>query len=269
MINIFEFFQYGFIVRGLLAGLLIAFIAPIVGIFLVLRRYSLISDTLAHISLVGIALGLLTGINPLITALLTSVIGSVGLEKVRSSAKLYGETALALFLSGSLAIAVILLGLSKNFSSSLLTYLFGSITTVSVQDLCIIFLVGLGVISFIALTFKSLVYISFDEESATVTGVPVKMLNALFLALAALTISLAIPIVGVLLISALIVIPVIAAMQFQKKMLTTLLIAQGMAFFSVFIGLVISFYANIAPGGTIVLLTITLFCISSLLRKKN
>src|SRR3989338_5676946 len=133
-----DIFQYGFIIRGLEAGIIIAIIAPLIVIFLVLRRYSLIADTLAHVSLAGIAMGLLFGINPMITALFTSVIGSLGIEKLRTSKRVYSESALALFLSGSLALAIVLLSLAKGFNTNLFNYLFGSILTVTMQDVYII-----------------------------------------------------------------------------------------------------------------------------------
>lgn len=268
MISIFELFQYGFFVRGLLAGIMIAIIAPVIGIFLVLRRYSLIADTLAHISLAGIALGLLTGMNPLLSALVTAAVGAVGLERIRSSRRISSESALALFLSGSLAVAVVLLSLSNGFTTSLFNYLFGSITTVTRLDLAVIVVVGLVVILATALAFKALVYIAFDEEAAQVSGLPVQSLNTVFIILAALTITLAIPIVGILLISALVVIPVIAAMQFQRPMLQTMLMAQAMAVVAVVGGLLTSFYLDLAPGGTIVLLTIALFGVSALMTKR-
>ena len=122
MINLF---QYDFVVRGLIAGIIIAIVAPIIGIFLVLRRYSLIADTLSHVSLAGIALGLLLGLNPLLTAIGATTLSSIAIEKLRLSRKVYGESALALFLSGSLAVAVILISISHGFNSTLFNYLFG------------------------------------------------------------------------------------------------------------------------------------------------
>ena len=127
-------FQYGFIVRGLEAGVIVGIIAPLIGIFLVLRRYSLIADTLAHVSLAGIAIGLLLGINPVLTALGTAVVASLGIERLRTSKRVYGESALALFLSGSLALAVVILSLAHGFNANLFNYLFGSIVTVTTND---------------------------------------------------------------------------------------------------------------------------------------
>src|SRR6185436_17600592 len=208
-----DIFQYGFVVRGLEAGIIVAVIAPLIGIFLVLRRYSLIADTLAHVSLAGIAIGLLTGLNPVISALGTTVVASLGIEKLRTSKRVYGESALALFLSGSLALAIVLLSLAHGFNSNLFNYLFGSIVTVTSTDVYIILGLAIIVIAILTLFYKELVYISFDEDSAKVSGVPTKLINSILIVLAAITVSLSIPIVGVLLIAALIVIPIVTALQ--------------------------------------------------------
>src|ERR1700751_541209 len=135
-------FQYSFIVRGLEAGLLIGFIAPLIGIFLVLRRYSLIADTLSHVSLAGVAVGLLLKLNPLITAIIAAVVSSIAIERLRISKKIFGESALSIFLSGSLATAIILISLAHGFSVDLFNYLFGSITTVKQLDVFIIGILG-------------------------------------------------------------------------------------------------------------------------------
>lgn len=264
-----EIFQYSFIVRGLEAGVIVAMIAPLIGIFLVLRRYSLIADTLAHVSLAGIALGLLFGINPIYTAILATAVSSVGIENLRTSKKIYGESALALFLSGSLALAVILLSIAKGFNTNLFNYLFGSIVTVTPEDVyTIIMLAGVVAVS-ITLFYKELLYISFDEESAKVSGIPVKFVNILLILLSALVVSISIPVVGVLLISALIVIPVVTALQFRQGFGATLAIAEAVSIFSVIAGIIFSFYMNISTSGTIVLIMLALFVLSLLIHEGN
>src|SRR5438045_9348567 len=163
-----ELFQYSFIVRGLEAGIIVALIAPIIGIFLVLRRYSLIADTLSHVSLAGVAIGLLLKLNPLITAIAAAVISSIAIERLRISKKVYGESALSIFLSGSLALAIVILSLAHGFSVDLFNYLFGSIVTVKQSDVLIILGVGLFVFLTILAFYKELIYITFDEEAARV-----------------------------------------------------------------------------------------------------
>src|SRR5258708_36150745 len=159
-----DLFHYTFIVRGFKAGIIIALIAPVIGIFLVLRRYSLIADTLSHVSLAGVALGLLLKINPLITAILAALVSSISIERLRLSKKVYGESALSIFLSGSLALAIILISLAKGFSVGLFSYLFGSITTVRQIDVYIIGVLGILVVLAVLFFYKELVYTTFDEE---------------------------------------------------------------------------------------------------------
>lgn len=266
--NMLELFQYGFIVRGLEAGIVVALIAPLIGIFLVLRRYSLIADTLSHVSLAGVAIGLLLKINPFITAIITTVISSVAIERLRLSKKIYGESALAIFLSGSLALAIVLIGLAHGFNVDLFNYLFGSIATVKQSDIYIVSALGIVVCLAVIAFYKELVYITFDEESAQVSGIPARRINLLLIVLAALTVSLAIPIVGVLLISALIVIPVVTALQFRKGFKQTILIAEAISVFSVIAGIIIAYYLNLSSGGTIVLLSLGIFMVILGLKKK-
>jgi zinc transport system permease protein len=258
----FEILQYGFILRAMEAGLIIALIAPLIGIFLVLRRYSLIADTLSHVSLAGVATGLILKINPLLSAIVVSVISSVLIEKLRLGKKVSGESALAIFLSGSLAIALVLISLAKGFNVDLFSYLFGSIVTVKQTDVYIIGGLGVLTIGLIWAFYKELLYSSFDEDAAQVSGIATKRVNLLLICLTALTVSLSIPIVGVLLISALIVIPVVAALQFKQGFFPTLIIAEFFSVLSVVTGIVASFYLGISTGGTIVLITVLLFLLS-------
>lgn len=269
LINMLNIFQYGFVLRGLEAGIIIAMIAPLIGIFLVLRRYSLIADTLSHVSLAGVAIGLLFGINPIITAILASVTSSFFIEKLRISRKVYGESALSIFLSGSLALAIILISFGHGFNVDLFNYLFGSIVTVKQTDVYLIGILGIIVIGLILTFYKKLVYLTFDEESARVAGININLFNSLLITMAAITVALAIPIVGILLISALIVIPITAALQFKRNFRETLLIAEGISFSSVIAGIFTSFYLNLSTGGTIVLITIAIFIFSLLVNKNR
>ncbi|MFA6105643.1 MAG: metal ABC transporter permease [Patescibacteria group bacterium] len=263
----FEIFQYTFVVRGLVAGLIIGVIAPLVGIFLVLRRYSLIADTLAHVSLAGVAIGLLTGLNPLLTALGASALSSLAIERLRNSKKIYGETALSIFLSGSLALAVVLIGLSHGFNVDLFSYLFGSILTVRPQDIFIMILLALIIGILFILFFRELIYLSFDEDSAKVSGIPASIFNSAFILLSAATIAISIPIIGVLLISALLVLPVITALQFRRSFAYTLLYAEIISLSSIMVGIIGSFYLNIPSGGFIVLVMLAIFIVTFLIKK--
>lgn len=263
-----DLFSYSFIVRGFEAGIIVGIIAPLIGVFLVLRRYSLIADTLSHVSLAGVAIGLLLKVNPLITAIIAAVLSSIAIERLRISKRVFGESALSIFLSGSLALAIILISLARGFSVDLFSYLFGSLTTVKQMDVYIIAILGFFVIATVFAFYKELVYITVDEEAALVSGIPTKMLNLLLIILSAFTVALSIPIVGVLLISALIVIPVVSALQIKTSFFMTILIAESISIFSVIAGIIISFYLNLSPGGTIVLLTIAIFTSIFMIKKK-
>jgi zinc transport system permease protein len=264
----FDLFQYSFVVRGFEAGIIIGIIAPLIGIFLVLRRYSLIADTLSHVSLAGVAIGLLLKINPLLTAIAAAVVSALAIEKLRMSKRVYGESALSIFLSGSLALAIVLISASNGFKVDLLNYLFGSIVTVKQSDVLIIGGLGTVVIALIVAFYKELLFTTFDEEAAKVSGIPTRLINLLLILLAALTIALAIPIVGVLLIAALIVIPVVTALQFKKSFLQTIALAETFSIISVILGIIVSFYLNLSTGGTIVLITIVFFAAALILQKK-
>ena len=219
----------------------------------------MIADTLAHVSLAGIAIGLLLGINPVLTALGTAVVASLGIERLRTSKKVYGESALALFLSGSLALAVVILSLAHGFNANLFNYLFGSIVTVTANDVLIISILAVAVIMVLGIFYKQLVYVTFDEEAAKVSGISTRLINTILIVLSALTVALAIPIVGVLLIAALIVIPVVSALQLKKSFVSTIVYAEAISIFSVVLGIFASFYFNLSTGGTIVLIMLTIF----------
>lgn len=264
-----EIFQYDFMVRAFEAGIAVGVVAPLIGMFLVVRRYSLMADTLAHVSLAGVAVGLLFAVNPIFSAIALSLLAALGIESLRNSKRLFSESILALFLSGSLAIAVIILSLSKGFNANLFSYLFGSISTVSLEDLWIT--VGLASVVFLTtvLLYKELFFVSFDEELAEANGLPVKWLNIAMVMLAAVAIALSIRIVGVLLIGALMVIPVISAMQYGRGFRTTLMLSVALSLTAVIIGLFASFYFDLASGGAIVLTALLLFLISLTITKKS
>ena len=262
-----DLFQYDFIIRGLEAGIIVAFIAPLVGVFLVLRRYSLISDALSHISLAGVALAFLLGWNPILTAIVVTTLSSVGIERLRNTNRVYGESALALFLSGGLALATIILSIGKGFNSNLLNYLFGSIVTVTHEDIITIFVLAIIVLLLLVLFYKELVYITFDEESAKVSGLPVRFINTLFIILVALSVSVAIPIIGILLITALIVIPVVTALQLRKSFVATIVYSEIISIFSVIAGIFLSYFLNLSTSGVIVLIMLMIFLMTLAIKK--
>ncbi|MBI4004947.1 metal ABC transporter permease [Candidatus Roizmanbacteria bacterium] len=262
-----EIFQYDFMVRAFIAGIIVGIIAPLIGIFLVVRRYSLMADTLAHVSLVGIAGGIIMNINPVVGALMSSIAAAIGMEYLRESKKVFSDSILAIFLSGSLATAIMLISLNGGLNVNIFGYLFGSITTVSSGDLFIISLFGFLAIFIVITFYKSFFLISYDEELAKVSGLSVKQLGIVLTVLAAITVSLAMRVVGVLLVGALMVIPVIAAIQFKKGFFKTTLLALVCSLLSVIGGLFISYYLNLPSGGSIVLVALLIFFISLFVNK--
>lgn len=254
-----QFFAHDFLIRALIAGMVVGIIAPAIGLFLVVRRLSLMADTLAHVALAGVALGLLAGVNPILTAMGTAVVASLGIEELRSRKLVFGESALAVFLSGGLATAVVLTGIAKGLNANFLSYLFGSITTVSSADVWMIALLGLGVLTALTLLYHTLFLASLDEELARSGGVRVRLATTVLVVFVAVTVALAIRIVGVLLVGALMVIPVVTAMLFRQGFFRTLVIAEVFSVASVLCGLFVSYLADLPSGGAIVLTALFFF----------
>ena len=255
----FEILQFGFIQRALISGIAVAVSCSVIGLFLVLRRQSLYGDALSHVAFGGIAIGLFTNIYPLWTAFAVSILASVGITKLRESTKISGDSAVAVLLSAGLAIGVVLIGLSGGFSLDLYSFLFGSILLISNNDQMTILVLSLIVLTIMYKISRKLMYIAFDEEQARVSGIDVTKLNYLFIVLAGVTVISSVRLVGVLLISSLIVIPNITAMMFGKGFKKTLLISISTAVLSVVAGIITSYVMNIAPGGTIVIISVGIF----------
>lgn len=260
-----DFFEYGFMVRALLAGILIAASAPLLGTFLVARRSSMLTDTLSHTALAGVGVGMAAGVSPLLGAILVSIVAASGIEKIVERGKLGTEAVHALFLSGGLALAVTLISISSS-PLSFETYLFGSITTVTRQDIWLLAALSGSIFFGVTLYWWPLVTLAFNEELAEASGLQVNGFKMGLGILAALTVSLSLKIVGGLLIGALMVIPVLAALQMANSFRSTVVLAVGFAEVSVISGLFFSYYANIPSGSAIVLISIAAFFISLLLK---
>lgn len=253
---VFEILQFSFMQRALLSGVVVAATCSVVGLFLVLRRQSLFGDALSHVAFGGLAVGLFTSIYPIWTALVFSVLASLGITKLRQSTRIPSDAAVAIMLSSGLAVGIILIGLSGGFSLDFESFLFGSILLISMQDQIMILLLSTAVLLIVIKFYSQLVYITFSEDQARVSGINVSRFNYLFIGLASLAVISSLRLVGVLLISSLIVIPNITAMMFGKGFKKTAMISIIIAVSSVLVGIVISYIANLAPGGTIVLLTV-------------
>lgn len=259
---------YPFMQHALIAGMMIAVLASFGGSFIVLRRYSLLSETLAHVSLVGVAIGLLSGFSPIWAAVAASLIASWLIEYLRSVHGIYSDSVLAIFLSGSLALAIVIVSLSGSFNASLFSYLFGSILSVTTEDLMVMGVFGsLSAVALI-LFFKELYFIAFDEEVAKASGIRVMWLNFMLVSVIAVIIALSIRIVGTLLIGALMVMPTVSAIRFGYGFVKTVVISVVIALVCVAAGLILSFYYALPSGAAIVLCLLVVF-IFSLLMNRN
>lgn len=262
-----EILAYDFMRRALAVGLIVAAVAPTIGLFFVVRRYSAIADTLAHVSLAGVAASLVAGTAAIPTALVVSVLSVLGIEQLREKKTLPPDTIISLFLFGGLALGIVLLGFTHGQNVNIVNYLFGNIVTVSRADILSVAIIGAVTFLVTLLLWRQLFSVSIDEDSAAASGIPVRSLNRALAVLGAATIAISMNVVGVLLIGALMVIPVLAAMQFRLGFQGTWGIALVFSFLSVICGLIISFYGNLASGGTIVLCTVICFMLASLLAR--
>jgi len=256
MLDILEF---DFMQRAIMAGLLVGLICPTIGVFLLLRKQSLIGDGLGHVAFAGVATGWLLGIYPVISAMVLTVLAAIGIEEMRSRRPAFGDMILAIFLYTGIACAVLFSSMAKINNVSLIGYLFGSIVTVTVQDLQTTAVLAAGVLLTIKVVFKQLLFVTFDEEVAKINGLPVRKINMLLAVLTALTVSIAMRVVGILMVSALMVIPVAASLQISKSFKSTLCNAVIISELSVLSGLIASFYLNFASGGTIVIMASAMF----------
>lgn len=249
-------FELDFMRNAFMAGIVVSILCPIIGLFIVLRRNSMIGDTLSHSSFAGVAIGLVIGINPILTAFIFTSICALLIEFLRGYFKKYSELVMSIVLTFSLGIAIILISTGKT-TAKVNSFLFGSILTVSKDDLIIIAVAGFITLVILALIYSKLIYVTFDEDGAKTSGINVKLINYLFTLLVGATISLSIRIMGILVISSIIVVPVATAMQLKMNFKKTLLFSVIFGFVDIFLGLILSYYMNSAPGGTIAITTVS------------
>ncbi len=248
--------------RAIISGIAIAILCSVVGLFMVLRRYSLFGDAIAHSSFGGIAVGLLVGIYPLWTAYAVSLVSALIITRIRDRLKISGDASIAVLLSSGIAIGLVLISISGGFTIDIFSFLFGSILLVSTNDTILILGLTGMVLVVILLLYRQLLYSTFNEEQAKVSGIHVERINYLIVFLAGVTVVTSIQLVGILLISALFVIPNITAIMYGKGFKQTALLSIGFAVFSVVVGILASYVLDITPSGTIVLVSIAIFGIS-------
>jgi len=246
------------------AGAVVGVLAPTVGFFLVQREMSLIGDGIGHVAFAGVAAGYLLGISPVWTALAAALLGAAVIEWLRARRRTAGDQALAIVFYTGIAGGVVLVSAAGALNANLFAYLFGSILTVSRSDLAVIAVLGLCALLLIVVLLRGLFAVSLDEEGARVAGLPVAWLNGVVAMLAALTVGVSMRIVGILLIAALMVLPVVAAQRVAWSLRSTIGIAVAAGLGSALAGLTISYYADLPPGGTIVLTATGLYLVASL-----
>ncbi|MBH9581167.1 metal ABC transporter permease [Staphylococcus felis] len=265
----FEFIRY-----SMISGLLVGLIAPLIGTFIVVRRLSLIADALSHVTLGGISFGMFlmtltpffSQINPIWTGILFSIVGALLIEKLRTSYKNYQEIAIPIIMSAGIGLSAIFISLADGFNQELVGLLFGSISAVSLSDLLTITMIVVIVLAFIISLYKELFILSFDTEYSQVIGVP-KWIQFLFIVVVALVISASMRVIGILLVSALITLPVAIAMRWTKGFKQFIVLSILIGEFSVISGLVTAFYLDISPGGVIVVILVLLLCLTLFFQK--
>lgn len=268
-------FQYEFLQNAFLTGIIIGVLAPLLGVFIVVRRLSLIADALSHVTLAGIAASLFleksfaifSGLNPLYLGMAFSVGGSLFIEKLREVYKHYQELAIPIILSSGIGFGIIFISLANGFNTDLFGYLFGSVTAVNRTDLWVIFIISLFVIALVIVLYKELFLLSFDEEHAKASGIPAKSIHFIFIVMVALVIAASMRIVGILLVSSLMTLPVAASMRVAKGFKQTILLSIVFGEISVLGGLFTAYYLNLAPGGTIVINAVVILVISIFYKK--
>ena len=258
----FEILTYTFMHRALISGIAIAILCSVIGLFLVLRRYSLFGDAIAHSSFGGIALGLLAGVYPLWTAYGVSIISALIITKIKDRYNISGDASIAVLLSSGIAAGLVIISFSGGFTIDIFSFLFGSILLVSINDTVLILALTGVILIVILLLYRQILYSTFNEEQAKVSGVPVEKINYLIIFMAGITVVTSIQLVGVLLISALFVIPNITAIMYGKGFKQTAIISMSFSVFSVVVGILISYIFDITPAGTIVLLSIAILAIT-------
>jgi zinc transport system permease protein len=257
----FEMLSYVFMQKAFIAGILIATACALLGTFLILRRFSLIGDGIAHISFGGVAAGILFNITPFIGALIFGLIGSLGILKLKENSKMHSDTAIGLISHASLGLGIFIASIASGFNVDILSYLFGNILAIKDTELMLSIILTLVVIIFIIIFNKDLFYIAFDEESAKVSGIKVNTLNTALVLLTSITIVSAMSIVGLMLASSLLIFPAASALQLKKSFKSTLIIAVLISVISVIVGISAAYYFDFATAGTIVLVNTTIFLI--------
>lgn len=265
--SLLEAFQYQFIIKALIVGSMIALSSSVLGIFLVLKKFSMIGDGLAHVSFATVALALLLNSSPLLISIPVVILASFLILKLNEKADLHGDAAIGLVSSFSVAFGVLLASVSGGFNVDLFSYLFGSILVISDLDLVFSIILSIVVVLGLFFFYNALVAVAHDEEFAGVIGIDVKLMNRIIAVLTSITIVLGIRVVGTMLISSMIIFPTVTALQLSKSFKQTIALSIVVSIFCVITGVLVSFVFNLPSGATIVILNAICFIVFFMLKR--
>ncbi len=254
-----EILQYEFMQRALISGIAISISCSLIGLFLILKRFSLFGDAMSHVAFGGIALGLFLKSNPIWVSLIVSIIGGLSIIKLNSSKRIYSDSSISVLLSLGLAMGLVLISLSGGFSIDITSYLFGSILLVNIEETLTTIILSVIVIAFVILFYKKLVYLVFNEEQALVNGINTVVLNILFITLATIAIVMSIRLIGVLMVSSLLIIPNVSSLLLGYGFKKTILLSICFSLTSVILGIILAYEWNITPSGMIVITAAGIF----------
>lgn len=261
--------SYGFFQRALLAGIFIAVACALLGVFLILRRDAMIGHGLAHITFAGIALGLFLRIMPLAVAMLIAVLSALGIMKLKEKAGFYGDTAIAIFSSVGFALGVLLVTLAHSFNVDLFSYLFGDILAIETSEVWLSVGLAAVVVFTVIMNYHRFMYMTFDREAAKAAGIKIDRLDVVLTVLTAVTVVLGMKVVGILLVSALVVIPAAAGLQLAANFKQAMILSCLVALISVLAGLFLSFYFDFPSSGAIVILSFLFFALFFVFKKRK
>jgi len=261
--------NFGFLQRAAIAGIFIAIACAVLGVFLILRKDAMIGHGFSHVAFAGVALGLFLSVMPLVAALVVCVVAALGIMRLKEKAGLYGDTAIGIVSSLGMAVGILLATLSGSFNVDLLTYLFGEILAISPMEVWLSLALALLIIAAVAVNYSKLMFMTFDRESARVSGIKVGRLDALLMVLTAVTVVLGMKVVGILLVAALVVIPAAAGLQAASSFRMAVVVSSAVSVVSVLLGLIVALSLNIPASASIVILCFFFFGGIFLLKRKK
>lgn len=265
----FEILSSAFMQKALFVGIIVSLISGLVSVFVVLRQMSFIGAGISHAAFGGVAIGFFTGINPTITAILYCIAVAIGIELISRKGKVSEDVSIGIFFASSMALGIVLVSLSKEYNVDLFGYLFGNILAITDKEVLLSLFVAVLAIGVIILFLKEIFITTYNEEIARVGGIPVRVINILFLIVLSVSIVISIKIVGIILISALLVIPGATAQLLTKNLYPMIATSCGVAVLSTVLGLLLSYEFDIAPGGSIVLTATALFLTALFFKRRR